>query len=93
MDSIKITVASEEQASRLELIVRFIWGTIVGFVLGLIGIVAAVALVIQWFHILFLGKRQAGLQRFVNAYGVAISQLKFYWLLSTDERPPVFPQF
>ncbi|MCX5795048.1 MAG: DUF4389 domain-containing protein [Elusimicrobia bacterium] len=93
MDSIKITVASAETASRLELIVRFIWGTIVGFVLGFIGIGAAVALVVQWFHILFLGRRQAGVQKFINAYGVAMSQLKFYWLLTTDERPPVLPQF
>ncbi|MDD5628330.1 MAG: DUF4389 domain-containing protein, partial [Elusimicrobia bacterium] len=88
MNSVKITVASEAQASRLELFVRIVWGSIVGFVLGFIGIGASVALVVQWFHILFLGRRQAGLQKFINAYGVAMAQLKFYCLLTTDERPP-----
>ena len=93
MESVKITLASEEKASRLELLVRFIWGTIVGFVLGIIGVLAAMAVVIQWLHILILGKRQPGLQKFINAYGVALSRLKFYWLLTTDERPPIIPEF
>ena len=93
MESVKLTVSSEEKASRLELLIRFIWGTIVGFVLGIIGMAIAVVLVIQWVHILFLGRRQAGLQKFVNAYGIAVTQLKFYLLLATDERPPILPDF
>ena len=93
MESVKMTVVSDEAASRSELFMRFIWGALVGLVLGVIGTFAGMAMVVQWFHILILGKRQPTLQKFVNAYAIAGSQLKFYWLLATDERPPVMPDF
>lgn len=93
MDTVKVTVKSDEKASRVELIVRFIWGMIVGIILGIIGMFAFIGVMIQWLHILLLGKRHAGLQKFINSYGVAKAQLEFYWLLSTDERPPIVPEF
>lgn len=93
METVKITVKSEEKASRLELLVRFVWGIIGGIVLGIIGIFAALAVFIQWFHILLLGKRNAGLAKFVNAYQVTHTQLQFYLMLATDERPPLVPEF
>lgn len=93
MKSVQITLTSEEGASRWELLFRFVWGTIVGFVLGIIGMLAGIAVVIQGLHILIYEKRQAGLQKFINAYGIALSQLRFYWLLTTDERPPIMPKF
>ncbi len=93
MDSVKITVKSEEKASRLELIIRFIWGLIASIILGIIGIFVAIAWVIQWLHILLLGKRHSGLGKFINAYQIAYSQLQFYMMLSTDERPPMVPSF
>jgi len=93
METVKMTVVSDAKASRLELLVRLVWGTVVGFVLGLIGMFMGVLVTIQWFHILFLGQRQAGIQRLVNAYGVAVTQLKFYLMLATDERPSILPEF
>jgi len=93
METVKITVKSAEKASRLELIIRFIWGTIVAIVLCIIGIFVSIAWVVQWIYILLLGKRQPGLANFINAWIVAWSQLMFYNNLATDERPPALPAF
>ena len=93
MESVKVTITSAEKASRLELFIRFIWGTIVAIVLCIIGIFASLAVFVQWFHILVLGKRNAALANFVNAWIKAYAGLSFYFNLSTDERPPLIPQF
>lgn len=93
MDTVKVSVTSAEKASRLELFIRFVYGLIVGIVLGIIGMFAYIALALQWLHILILGKRHAALAKFVNAWLVAIAQLHFYCCLATDERPPLVPAF
>lgn len=93
MDSVKVTVKSAEKASRLELLIRFIWGFIVAIILGVIGIFVAIAWIVQWLHILLLGKRQGALNKFITAYEVAKTQLNFYMVLATDERPPLVPEF
>jgi len=92
MDSIKITVKSEEKASRIELIVRFVWYFIAMIILGIIGIFAYIAVVLQWLYILFLGKRHPALAKFVNSWYTAMAQVIFYVLLATDERPPLVPE-
>jgi hypothetical protein len=94
METVTVNVRSDEKASRLELFIRFIWGfCIVAIVLGIIGMFAYIALFVQWLHILILGKRHPALAKFVNAWYTAITQLHFYMLLSTDERPPIIPNF
>ena len=93
MDSVKITVNSAENASRLELIVRFVWGMLCFIVLWFVGIFAFFAFAIQWLHILFLGKRHPALQIFVNNYEIGMAQVKIYLMLGTDERPPIVPKF
>jgi len=93
METVKVTVKSDEKASRLELFIRFIWGTIVMIILSIIGIFAGIAMFVQWFYILILGKRHAALAKFINAWLVAMTGLYFYLDLSTDERPALMPQF
>lgn len=93
MDTVKITVKSGEKAGRLELFIRFVYGLVAGIIIAIIGIFAHVAWVIQWLHILILGKRHSALAKFINAWMVACTQLKFYVMLSTDERPPLVPDF
>ena len=93
METVKITITSGEKASRLELIVRFIWYFVAMIVLGIIGIFAYIASIVQWLHILFLGKRHPAIAKFVNAWLVAYTQLIIYFLLATDERPPLVPEF
>ena len=93
METVKITITSGEKASRLELIIRFIYGFVAGIVLAIVGIFAYIAFVIQWLHILILGKRHPALAKFVNAWLAACAQLEFYTMLATDERPPLVPEF
>ncbi len=93
METVKVTVKSEENANRLELFIRFIYGFIALVVLWIVGMFAGIAFAIQWLHILFLGKRHPALAKFVNSWLVAYTQLMFYTHLSTDERPPIVPEF
>ena len=92
MDTVKISVTSAEKASRLELIIRWVWGFIVGIILCIIGIFAYIAILIQWIHILILGKRHPALAKFVTNWYKGMAQLGFYYMLSTDERPPLIPE-
>ncbi|MDD5317852.1 MAG: DUF4389 domain-containing protein [Candidatus ainarchaeum sp.] len=93
MDTVKVKIDSEEQASRLELLIRFVWCAVAGLILNIVGLVAFCALVVQWFYILVFGKRHMGIANFVNAYLVAYTGLYAYMYLSTEERPPLVPQF
>ncbi len=89
----KLTVNSAEKASRVELFIRFVWGFVCMIILDIIGIFAWIAVGLQWLHILFLGKRNAALAKFVNSWYTGVAQVVFYILLSTDERPPIIPEF
>jgi hypothetical protein len=91
MKTVKIAVTSKEQASRSELFVRFFWGTLVGIILGIVGVFAAIAMIVQWAHILVHAKRHPALSKFVNSWYTAMAELYFYMYLSTDERPPLVP--
>lgn len=93
METVKVTVKSAEKASRLELIIRFIWGFFAYIVLAIIAIFAYLAVILQWLHILFLGKRHPALAKFVNQWLSAMTGWYFYVLLATDERPPMIPEF
>lgn len=93
LETVKVTVTSAEKASRLELFIRFVWIMISEIVLGIIGVFAIIALLLQWLHILILGKRQPALASFVNSWLTAWTQLMFYTYLATDERSPIIPQF
>lgn len=93
MKTVKIEVKSQAAASRKELIVRFVWGTIAGMILSVIGFFAMIAWLVQFIHILATRKRHPALQKFMNSWNTARSQLLFYTMLSTDERPPLIPEF
>ncbi len=84
---------SDEKASRLELFIRFVWYFICAIVIAIVGIFAYIAVIVQWLHILLLGKRHPALAKFVNAWYTQVAQVIFYVLLATDERPPIAPEF
>ena len=92
MKTVKIEVKSAEAASRKELLIRFVWGAIAGMILSVIGFFAMVAWLVQFIHILATRKRHMALQKFMNSWNTARSQLLFYTMLSTDERPPLIPE-
>lgn len=93
MKTVKITVESAEKASRWEVIVRLIWASICGIILLVIGILAAIAVIIQMFYILIFGKRHMKLNKFATNWLIAFANVGFYKNLCTDERPPLLPKF
>jgi len=93
MKTVNIEVNYAEKASRLELFIRFIWGTLVWICLSIIGIFACMAICIQFFYILLMGKRHKGMYEFATAWLSAVAGVMMYNNLSTDERPPLIPKF
>ncbi len=93
MKSVKVTIESPDAASRKELIIRFFYGLVASIIIGIIGIFAGLAWIVQWLHILFTAKRHKSLTGFINSYQIAYTNLEFYMMLSTDERPPLVPSF
>ena len=92
MKTVKINVISAEKASRWEVIVRLIWASLCAIVLLVAGIFAAIAIIIQIFHILIFGKRHMKLNKFATNWLIAFAALGFYKNYCTDERPPLVPQ-
>lgn len=87
---IRLDVDYDESASRLEvLIIRFLYGIVLYIILEIWGIVAGIVVVIQWFHILILGKRNAGMHSFVTKFFRYCTRVSGYLLLLTDARPPI----
>ena len=80
-----------EGASRIELIVRWFYGIVIGIVFWLWGIWISIVTFIHFFYILFLGRRSPTLynytRRFINATAYVSSYLEYL----TDDRPNLTP--
>ena len=85
----KISITYAESASRLELLVRIVLHFVYGLIAGIWGFLAAIAALVQWFHILILGKRAVSLWSFTAGYYRFICRAESYLLLLTDHRPPI----
>jgi len=81
----------EHDASRLELFIRIVYWIIIGIVLWVYGLVSAICLIIQWIHILILGRRSEGLSNFVKGYLEYMVHVIPYMYFMTDQRPGIFP--
>ncbi|MEM3030111.1 MAG: DUF4389 domain-containing protein [Candidatus Micrarchaeia archaeon] len=92
METVKLEVSYAEPASRLELIIRFLWAIPLYIVTAVLGFVGWVCFVIQWLHILLLAKRNATLHKFITLYITYAYKFITYILLGTDERPPIIPE-
>jgi hypothetical protein len=87
---VRLDVDYDETASRLEaLIIRFLYGIVLYIILEIWGIVAGIVVVIQWLHILILGKRHQGMHNFVTKFFRFCTRVSGYLLLLTDARPPI----
>jgi len=91
MNTVATQIKYLPKASRLELIVRFIWAIPTVIVLFVFGIVAAACFVFQWFHILFAGRRNKTLHAVVKTFIIQRYRFTAYFMLLTDERPPIVP--
>lgn len=81
----------EHDASRLELLIRIVYWIIIGIVLWIYGLVSGICLIIQWLHILILGRRNEGLSNFVKGYLEYLVHVMPYMYFMTDKRPDIFP--
>jgi hypothetical protein len=81
----------EHDASRLELLIRIVYWILIGIVLWIYGLIAFIALFIQWFHILILGRRNEGLSDFAKGYLEYLVHVMNYTYIMTDKRPEILP--
>ena len=81
----------EHDAGRLELLVRIPYWILIGIVMWVYGIIAVICLVIQWFHILILGRRSEGLSTIAKGYLEYQVHVLPYTYLMTDTRPDIMP--
>jgi hypothetical protein len=89
--SLKQLFTFEQNASRLELLIRIGYWIIIGIVLWVYGILAFICLFIQWFYILILGRRNEGLSNFAGGYLEYLVHVMNYTYLMTDRRPDILP--
>jgi hypothetical protein len=83
--------AFEQPARRVELLVRILYWILIGIVLWVYGLIAGICLVIQWFVILILGRRNQDLSDFARGYLEYMVHVAPYIYIMTDRRPDVFP--
>lgn len=93
MKSVKTELEYSEASSRLELLVRLIYSSIL---LGIFAILSTTVLpilmVLHAAHILTLGKRHITLQRLLKTVVLYGSRANYYTFLLIDERPPLIPE-
>lgn len=92
MKTVKYEIKFSSKASRLELLIRFFWSIPTAIVLMVLIVIASVAAVLQFLHILILGKRHAGCHKWIVKCMVYAVQYKTYANLLTDERNPIMPE-
>jgi len=81
----------ELEAGRLELLIRIVYWILIGIVLWIYGIITAICLIIQWIHILILGRRNESLSNFVKGYLEYYVHVMGYVYFMTDKRPDILP--
>jgi hypothetical protein len=92
MKTVKYDVAFEEKAGRLELIIRWFWSIPSFIVMVILSIIASIAMFVQFFHILLLGKRHRMLHDLILMYMVYYAKWHTYCSMLTDERNPIMPE-
>jgi hypothetical protein len=81
----------EHDAGRLELLVRILYWIIIGIVMWVYGIIACICLLVQWFHILILARRNEALSNIAKGYLEYMVHVMPYTYFMTDKRPDVMP--
>jgi len=92
MKTVDAKISFYPRATRVELLVRIVWGIVAGIVLSLFSIVAGILFIVQILHVLIYARRHKGMQSFIKTVLVQRFRLSAYLLLLTDERPPIIPE-
>ena len=90
-DTKKQLFAYEQDASRLELLIRILYWILIGIVLWVYGIIVFICLFIQWFHILILGSRNEWLSNVAKGYLEYLMDAMSYMYIMTDKSPEIVP--
>lgn len=81
----------EHDASRLELLIRIVYWILIGIVAAVYGFIATIFLIVQWLHILILGRRNQFLSDFAKGYLEYLVHVTPYMYIMTDKRPDIMP--
>jgi hypothetical protein len=87
MQTVKITTEIKEPASRVELLVRFVYWIPLFILLIIYCIPAFIAMLLQFWVILFTGKRSVTLGKWARGLIVYQAKVHMYLEAVTDERP------
>ncbi len=82
----------ERPARRVELLVRIFYSIAIWIVMIVYGFIAGILMIIQWFVILILGRRNEGLSDFIKGYLEYHVHVLSYTSWMTDERPGILPK-
>jgi hypothetical protein len=91
-DEIHQLFTYEEKASRIELLVRILYWILIGIVMTVYGFLSGICLIIQWFVILILGRRNRALGEFIQGYVEYYVHVLNYVYFFTDKRPNIMPE-
>jgi hypothetical protein len=80
-----------EKASRLELVIRWLYGLVIGLLYYLWAIYIAIIEFLQFWHILIFGRRGARLYGSTRRYLAAYTHVSAYLMFLTDARPELTP--
>jgi hypothetical protein len=89
--AVSVSVKPEAKVSRLEILIRIPMYIVLGIVMYVLSIIVGILWVINVITSLILAKRVAA--GFVAKFVEWQTRVMAYMLLTTDERPPFFPQF
>jgi len=86
---IRLDADYHEKSKRTELLVRIFYGIVLYIVYVFWSLVAGLAYVLLWIHILVLGRKHKGLWEFLVNYERYVIRMQSYLLCLTDERAPM----
>ena len=89
MNSVRVEITPGGKASRAEVIIRIVYGIILGIIAYIFGIIMSILWVVNFFTCLLLGARIGA--DFIAKYVKWIAMVCAYLLFVTDERPPFLP--
>jgi len=84
---VNLKIGYNRKSPRLELLIRFFYGIVLGIILAIWGFVAGILAFIQFIVILVTGERDEWLHKHLDGYFEFLFKSNSYIGLITDERP------
>lgn len=92
MESIRIDISMEERAGRWKLFTRFFWMFVLIWPIYIWGIFVAFLQLVQWWHILFVGRVWAWAWKQQAKFFTYMTRVNAWLSLLTDRRPYLFKE-